>query len=125
MKKLNIKQTDRTPEIKFKYGKLRIWGTYVPVDPVGFYIPLHEWVKTYSISPAPDTVIDIFLTYTRGYAMNCIKKLLQELILLKNEQVEVIINWHYITNGLNVKAGEYLSKKLEHSFNYIEVEVMR
>jgi hypothetical protein len=122
IKKLLIEKTDRTPEIKFEYGKLRIWGTFVPVDPAGFYLPLHEWVKTYSISQAPETVIDFFLTYTRGYAMSYIEKLLQELIMLQNEEHQVIINWHFSVNSIDVKAGEYLSRKLEHPFNFVEVE---
>lgn len=122
LKKLNIEQTDRTPEIKFKYGKLRIWGTFVPIDPAEFYIPLHEWVNKYSNSPAPVTVVDIGLKYTRGYAMHYIQKLLQELIMLNNEEHQVIINWHYVLKGLDVKAGEYLSKKFNHLFNFVEVE---
>ena len=125
MKKLYTKQTDRTPEIKFKYGKLRIWGTFVPVDPAGFCIPLHEWVMKYSNSPAPETVIDIYLIYTRGYAMSYIEKLLKELILLNNEQHTVNINWHYIANGMSIKAGEYLSRKLNYPFNFVKVEEIR
>lgn len=122
IKKLCIKKTYRTPEIEFRYGILRISGTFVPVDPAEFYIPIYEWVKKYSLAPAPETIIDIFLKYTRGYAMNYIHKLLQELILLNNEQVKVIINWHYITNGMDVKAGRFLSKKLNYPFNFVEVE---
>jgi hypothetical protein len=125
IKKLWIEQTDRTPEIEFKYGKLRIWGTFVPVDPAGFYLPLHEWVKTYSISPVRETVVDIGLIYIRGYAMSYIQKLLQELILLKSDQHQVIINWYFATNSIDVKAGEYLSRKLDHPFNFVEVEEVR
>lgn len=125
MKKLYIEPTDRTPEIRFEYGKLRIWGTFVPVDPAEFYIPLYEWVNKYSIAPAPVTVVDIGLKYTRGYAMNYIQKLLQNLILLNSEQHKVIINWHFSANSIDVKAGEHLSKKLEHPFNFVEVEEIR
>ena len=57
-------------EIEFKYGKLRIWGTFVPVDPAGFCIPLYEWVHKYSNSPAPVTIVGIGLEYTHGYAMS-------------------------------------------------------
>jgi hypothetical protein len=122
IKKLYIESTDRTPEIKFKYGRLRMRGTFVPVDPDGFYLSLHAWVKTYSIYPAPETVVDIYLRYTRGYAMIYIQKLLQELMLIKNEKHNVKINWHYIKKGLDVKAGEYLSKKISYPFNFVEVE---
>ncbi len=122
MQKLYIEQTYRTPEIKFKHGKLRIWGTFVPVDPAGFCIPLYEWVKKYSLAPAPETIVDIGLKYTRGYAMSYIQELLQELILIKNEQHNVIIKWHFCSNSIDVKAGEYLSKKLDHHFNFMEVE---
>lgn len=122
IKKLWIEQTSRTPEIKFSYGRLRISGTFVPNDPDEFYKPLYEWVKKYSLTPAPITVVDIGLTYTRGYAMHYIKKLLQELIMLHNEQHQVIINWHFSANSIDVKAGEYLSRKLDHPFNFVEVQ---
>ena len=122
LKKLYIDQTYRTPEIKFKYGKLRIWGTFVPVDPAGFCIPLYEWANKYSNSPAPFTIVDIGLKYTRGYAMSYIQKLLQELIMLHNEKHQVIINWHFSANSIDVKAGEYLSRKLDHPFNFVKVE---
>lgn len=122
MQKLYIEQTDRTPEINFSYGNLSLSGTFVPIDPVAFYLPLLKWVSKYSIAPAQVTVIDVFLTYTRGYAMNYIQKLLQELILLNDEQHQVIINWHFSANSIEVKAGEYLSRKLDHPFNFVEVE---
>jgi len=122
LKKLYTEPTYRTPEIEFKYGKLRIWGTFVPVDPAGFYLPLFEWVKKYSLAPAPVTVLDIGIRYIRGYAMNYIKKLLHELILLNSDQHQVTINWYFATNSIDVKAGEYLSRKLDYPFNFVEVE---
>ena len=122
MQKLYIEQTYRTPEIKFSYGNLSLRGTFVPVDPVAFYLPLLKWVSKYSIAPAPVTIIDVFLRYTRGYAMNYIHKLLQELILLNNENHQVIINWYFSASSIDVKAGMYLSRKLNFVFNIIEVE---
>ena len=124
MDTLYIDQTERTPKIRFCDGNLLIWGTFVPVDPAVFYLLLHEWVIKYSNSPAPVTVVDIGLKYTRGYTMNYIKKLLQELIIIKNNQRTLIINWHYIPNGLDVRAGEYLSRKINCPFNFVEVEII-
>jgi hypothetical protein len=122
MQKLYLKQTDRTPEIKFSYGNLSLKGTFVPINPAEFYLPLLKWVRKYSIAPAPVTTVDIYLFYCRGYAMNYIHKLLQELILLHNEQHQIKINWHYCMNSIDVKAGEYLSRKLNFPFNFLEVD---
>lgn len=122
IKKLWIEQTYRTPEIKFSYGNLSLRGTFVPIDPVAFYLPLLKWVSKYSIAPAPVTVVDIGLKYTRGFAMNYIQKLLQELILLNNENHQVIINWYFSANSIDKKAGEHLSRKLDYPFNFVEVE---
>lgn len=91
MHTLDIDQTERTPNIRFSYGNLSLRGTFVPIDPAGFYLPLREWVEKYSISPASETVIDIGLMYTRGYAMQYLMKLLQRLILIKNQQHNLII----------------------------------
>jgi hypothetical protein len=122
MKKLYIEPTDRTPEIQFNYGKLRMCGTFVPVDPDGFYLPLHEWIKKYSNAPASTTMVDIGLKYTRGYAMSYVRKLLQELILIKSDKYNIIINWHFSKQSIDVKAGEFLSEKLNYPFNFIVVE---
>jgi hypothetical protein len=122
LKKLYIKQTDRTPEIDFSDGKLRIWGIFVPVDPATFYLPLHDWIEEYSAKPAAETVVDFGVRYTRGYWMPYIQKLLHELILLNKEQHKVIINWYYAPNTISVKAGEHLSRKLNYAFNFLEVE---
>jgi hypothetical protein len=54
--------------------------------------------------------------------MNYIHKLLQELILLNNENHQVIINWYFSASSIDVKAGMYLSRKLNFVFNIIEVE---
>jgi hypothetical protein len=125
IKKLWIEQTYRTPEIDFKYGKLRIWGTFVPENPAEFYLPLHEWIEKYSANPAPETVVDFGIKYTGGYWMPYIQKLLQELILLNTEQHKVVINWHFAPNTISVKAGEHLSKKMNYSFNFVKVEEIR
>lgn len=122
LKKLYIEQTSRTPEIDFSDGKLRIWGTFVPENPAEFYLPLHEWIEKYSANPAPETVVEIGILYTRGFAMSYIQKLLQELILLNKEQHLVIINWNYCMNSIDVKAGKYLSRKLNFPFNFVEVD---
>jgi hypothetical protein len=122
MNTLHIEKTDRTPEIRFSDCDLLIWGTFVPIDPDAFYLPLLKWVSKYSIAPARVTVVDIGLKYTRGYAMNYIEKLLQEVILLNSDQHHVIIIWYFSANSIDVKAGMYLSRKLSFPFNFVEVE---
>lgn len=122
MKKLYIEKTSRTPEIEFKYGKLRIWGIFVPENPAEFYLPLHDWIEEYSSAPAPETIVDIGIKYTGGFWMPYIQKLLKELIVLHNEQHQVIINWHFSPVSIDVKAGEHLSRKLDHPFNFVKVE---
>jgi hypothetical protein len=122
MGKLYIEQTSRTPLVEFTDGRLRIWGTFVAENPAEFYSPLHEWIEKYSTNPAQETIVEIGVLYTRGFAMSYIQKLLQELILLNNENHQVIINWYFSANSIDVKAGEYLSRKINYSFNFVEVE---
>jgi hypothetical protein len=122
MNTLYIEKTDRTPEIDFSVGKLRIWGTFVPENPAEFYLPLHDWLKNYSIAPATETVVDIGIAYVRGYSMDYIEALLQEVIMLNNGNNQVLINWYFSADNISVKAGEYLSWKLEHPFNFVEIE---
>jgi hypothetical protein len=70
----------------------------------------------------PETILHLGLTYTHGYSMNYIQKLPQEMILLNNEQHQVFINWYHAPNSSDVKAGEYLSKKVNYFFNFIDVK---
>jgi hypothetical protein len=95
------------------------------MNPAEFCSVLYEWVNEYSNAPAPVTIIDVGLEYTRGYAMHFIQKLLHELIMTHDDQHQVIVNWHFSANSIAVKAGEYLSRKLNHSFNFVEVEEIR
>jgi hypothetical protein len=122
MNTLYIDQTATTPKIRFSDSYLLLWGTFVPVDPLEFYLPLLEWVKEYSNAPAPETIVDIYLIYTRGYAMHYIQKLLQELIAFHDDQHQIIINWHFSPDSLDVKAGKHLSRMLKHCFNFVKVE---
>ena len=89
MTKLYIEETDRTPEIEFTNGKLRIFGTYAPQEPYEFYSVLHDWIKIYSKSPAPLTVVEIGITHTRGFFMEYIESILQDLIYLNDEEHQV------------------------------------
>jgi hypothetical protein len=122
MENLYIERTDRTPLIEFINGKLRLWGTFVPENPAEFYLPLHEWVKKYSTNPAPETVFEIGIIYTRQNPMNYLQKLLKELIELNDDHHLVTINWFYCMNSIDVKAGEHLSRILNYPFNFIEFE---
>jgi hypothetical protein len=122
MKKLYIEPTDRTPKIEFNDGHLLLWGTFVPDDPYEFYSVLHDWIKIYSIAPAVETVVEIGIAYVRGFAMDYVEALLQEVILLNDDQHKVIINWYFSANSISIKAGKYLSWKLEHPFVFLEVE---
>ena len=122
MTKLYIDRTDTNPLVEFTDGKLRIWGTFVPENPYAFYSELHDWIKIYSISPVTETIVNVGIAYTRGFAMEYIEALLLEVILLNDDQHKVVINWYFSENSISVKAGEYLSWKLEHPFNFVEVE---
>jgi hypothetical protein len=54
--------------------------------------------------------------------MNFLQKLLKELIELNDDDHLVTINWYYCMNSIDVKAGEYISRKLSFPFNFIEYE---
>jgi hypothetical protein len=125
MTKLYINRTDRTPEINFEYGKLCIFGTFVPENPYEFYSELYNWIKFYSKSPATETIVNVGIAYTRGFAMEYIEALLQEVVYLNDEEHRVIVNWYFSPSSIDKKAGEYLSWKLEHPFNFVEVEEIR
>ena len=95
------------------------------IESYEFYSLLHDWIKIYSKSPALLTVVEIGIIHTRGFFMEYIESILQDLIYLNDDQHKVQINWLYSSNSISVKAGEFLSRRLEHPFNIIEVEDLR
>lgn len=122
MEKLFIQKTTRSPEISFSYGELRLWGRFIPDNPIDFFVPLHNWIRMYSMNPAHETIVDIGIHYTNGNWMPFIEKLLKLLISLQDAQHQVTINWYYSQHSISVKAGEHLSRKYCHKFNFVEVE---
>ncbi len=122
MEKLFIQKTTRSPEVNFAEGDLRLWGTFTQDDPISFYVPLHNWIRMYSMNPAPETTVHIAIHHTNGYWMPYIEKLLKAMILLQDDQHQVTINWYYSPYSIKQKAGQYLSKKYNHMFNFVEVE---
>ena len=85
MEKLCIEQAERSSEVIFSHGGLRLWKTFIPVDAAAFYIPFYEWIEKYSIDSAAETVVRIGIQYTGLHWMRYIQKLLEGLILLKTE----------------------------------------
>lgn len=92
METIYIEETKGTPRIDLKpNGNLLIKGRSLPIDPIGFYNPVLDWVMS---CEASDITLDIWLDYLNTSSS---KQLYTIIMLLKeNSNVKTLkISWYY------------------------------
>lgn len=122
MDNINIEQTKRTPKVELlKEGNVLFSGRSIPEDPGKFFEPLYLWIYEYCFNPQPQTIINIDLEYFNSGTFKCLLFILKEFVEVKNKGRNVIINWYYEQDDLDIKErGEYFESILETSINIIE-----
>jgi len=92
MKSMHIEETLGTPKVDLNpNGELLIQGRSLPIDPVGFYNPIIDWVMACEIS-------SVQLNIRLDYLNTSSAKQLYSIIMLLKENPSVtslIINWFY------------------------------
>lgn len=98
MEPLHIKEGQSTPNVSLnnKTGKLEFTGNSLPEDAVGFYAPVFNWIEDYVKLPAPETEVNIRLSYFNSSSSKAILDMLTmlESIAISGQKIEVI--WHYL-----------------------------
>lgn len=97
MQALNIKATDKTPEINFDpaAGIFIIKGKSIPSDAEDFYTPVLEWMDEYLKSPSVKTSVELNLEYFNITSSKRILFLLYKLNELIDSNKEVSVKWFY------------------------------
>jgi coproporphyrinogen III oxidase len=125
MTDLKIQRTDKTPEINATMeGVISIIGISIPENSLGFYEGLKKWVDEYSKTNSQKTVCNVFLDYFNTSTANIMLNFFKRLSLLQNDTHEVVINWYYEKNDIEMEeTGNDYKSLLSVPFNLIEKEV--
>ena len=98
MRDIYIKQTSKTPEIKFLAAKgvLELKGVSIPEDAEKIYAPLLDWVEEYVKTTRNKETHFIFkLVYFNTSTSDYLVGLLKSLKRLYEKDGDLTIDWYY------------------------------
>jgi hypothetical protein len=118
MNALFIEESKATPKVIFNPdGELFIQGRSLPEDPVGFYVPILNWIKNCSCE-------QITLTLKLEYLNSSSIKQFFALLQLINENPKIItktVNWYYEEDDEEwYDIGKEFETISKINFNYFE-----
>lgn len=125
MRKINIKETSKTPRIVFDgdVGVLELYGRSIPENSLEFFEPLHEWLVEYSQNAQEKTIIEMKLEYFNTSSSKCILDLFKRLESMNGIVTDVHVNWYYESDDEDMaEAGEDYVAIVDLPFKLIEVE---
>jgi SiaC family regulatory phosphoprotein len=126
MNSLKIEATTFTPEINFDItnNKLSFLKVSKPGDAIKFYQPIFEFIDNFEkvkvkSKIAKELVIDFNFDYFNTATAKIIYELLEKFKNIKNQGVDVIINWYYYLEDDDLlEEGQIMSEALDLPFNY-------
>ena len=109
MDTLIIEGTSKTPKVIFdaEKGELLLEGRSIPENSLEFYIPLMEWLDTYSQEVKMDTIVHMKLEYFNTSSSKCILDFFRKLETISNRGNKISINWYFEEDDEDMmEAGE-------------------
>ena len=122
---LIIDKTSKTPFIKFdkKAGIIEITGSSIPENTGEFYWTFNRWLVEYSINPAPVTKVKVALMYMNSSSAVVITRMLRTLDELIALKTEVIIDWYFESDDLEMQEiGQHYDELMKCQINLVEVD---
>ncbi len=124
MEPLNIKETPRTPMIRYnpEKNKIEIRGKSIPEDPRDFFNPVLKWFEDFTSSPPEKTDVDVKLEYFNTSSSKTFLQIFKKLENIAKRKKKVNINWYYEVDDYDMKeCGEDYRTMLKVPFKMIEV----
>lgn len=124
MNTLLIEATKKTPTVEFNNltGELSIAGMSCSENALGFFNPLFDWIAEYTKEAKDVTTINFKLKYYNTSSAKCILDILDKLLVLKEFNKQLVVNWYYDPNDDEMlESGENYSAILEYPFNLLEI----
>lgn len=120
---LKIKPTSITPRVDFdpESGTLVLQGVSMPENVVSFYTPVLDWSYRYIKTPAPQTRIDLQLSYFNTASSKMFLEILAIFEELHEAGNDVRVVWYYADNDVDLfEAGEDFKLLLRLPFSVVE-----
>jgi hypothetical protein len=125
MEPLIVSETDSTPYMKFDNhtGIFEISGSSMPEDVVKVYDCVFVWLKEYTLSPQPQTIMNMNLKYFNSATAKIILSLMHSLEQILKKGKEVMVNWCYIANDEeSFEAGEDYASMVIIPFKFVKID---
>jgi hypothetical protein len=130
MNSLKIEATTFTPEINFdiENNTLSFLKVSKPANAITFYKPVLDFVDNFEKTKvkskiAKELVIDFKFDYFNTATAKVIYELLNKFSKIKQQGVDVIINWYYDSDDEDLlEEGQIMAEALDLAFNFIPIE---
>jgi hypothetical protein len=122
MEPLFIKEAEDTPKIILnkRENNFEISGKSLPVEVIGFYSPVLNWLDRYVIEPNEKTVFKIRLEYVNSSSQMTIHEILSVLEKIKKQGKEIEIEWYFMEDDDEMReSGEEYSEIINIPFKFI------
>ncbi|MEO0820105.1 MAG: DUF1987 domain-containing protein [Pseudomonadota bacterium] len=124
MEKLEIKGTDRTPEVTFDFAAnhLKISGESYPEDVTAFYSPVMDALDTYlaGVGDGPCR-FEFSLIYFNSSSAKAIMTLMEKLDEAAEDGASIDVYWYYDEEDDTMEElGEEFGEDLEHAQFHLE-----
>jgi len=124
MEPLDVKETPKTPMIRFDpdVNKIIIRGKSIPEDPRDFFGPVLKWFDNFTSNPPDHTQVDVKLEYFNTSSSKTFLQIFKKLEDLNKKNKDIEINWYYEVDDYDMKeCGEDYRTMLSIPFKMIEV----
>lgn len=125
MKDIFVKQTSKTPEIRFmaKKGLLELRGVSIPEDAENIYLPLIKWVEDYvKVTKNKMTTFSFKLIYFNTTTSDYLVGILRQLKLLFKKSQQVKIVWYYEEEDEDMReTGNHFQAIIGLPFDFVSV----
>ncbi|MBC7412286.1 MAG: DUF1987 family protein, partial [Bacteroidia bacterium] len=119
---IDINETTQLPRVVLnaEKGYALFQGNSFASNAYEFYVPIFNWLETYTQLPKPTTILEFKLEYINSSSSKSISKILSIIkTLLDNSDVKV--KWYYKIDDDDIKEmGEEYAHFLGLTFDYCE-----
>jgi len=123
MDTLIIGSSPKTPQVIFNAdtGELLLEGRSIPENSLEFYVPLMEWLESYSHEVKVETIVQMKLEYFNTSSSKCILDFFRKLEIISKRGNKVTVNWYFEEDDEDMlEAGEDYDAIVDLPFMMVE-----
>ena len=111
---LELEALKNMPHVVFDHGVLTIEGRSIPHESSHYFEPLIKLLSNYSLSPEPETRVNIKIDYINSDSMRSLMNVLILIEKLHANGSAAFVNWYYTSeDDVIFDAGNIFQSLLE------------